>query len=101
MYYRSDGKAGSSNPGFSGYCFQSDPGLDNKLVVGKVTNGLEASPFQTVSMPIPPGNTRWVHAPHDISVAIKGDHHVISVGGVVVLDFHDSAFPSGMAELRG
>jgi prepilin-type N-terminal cleavage/methylation domain-containing protein len=50
---------------------------------------------------VPPGNTTWLHAPHDISVAIKGDHPVISVDGWVVLDFHDTAFPSGMAGLRG
>ena len=98
IYYRSDGKAGYS-PGITGYCFQFDPGLGNRLVVRKVVNGSEQDPFQSVAMSA--SIVASLHGPHDISVAVKGDHHVISVDGVVILDFHDNTFTSGMAGLRG
>ena len=98
IYYRSDGKTGYS-PGITGYCFQFDPGLGNRLVVRKVVNGSEQDPFQSIAMSA--GIVASLHGPHDISVAVKGDHHVISVDGVIILDFHDSTFTSGMAGLRG
>ena len=89
IYYRSDGKAGYS-PGITGYCFQFDPGLGNRLVVRKVVNGSEQDPFQSVAMSA--SIVAALHGPHDISVAGKGDHHVISVDGVGILDFHDNTF---------
>jgi DNA-binding protein HU-beta len=97
IYYRSDGKAGLQ-PGITGYCFQFDPGL-SQLLVRKVVDGYEFEPFQSV--PMPAAVVAALSSPHDISVAVKGDHHVISVDGAVVLDFHDGSFSSGMAGLRG
>jgi hypothetical protein len=97
IYYRCDGKTASEG-GITGYCFQFDPGLGNKLVVRKVTNGSEADPFQTFVMT--DTSNAWLYGPHDITIAVKGDHHVISVDGLVILDFTDDWRTSGMAGLR-
>ena len=97
VYYRSDGKAGLQ-PGITGYCFQFDPGL-SQLLVRKVVDGYESEPFQSV--PMPAAVVAALSSPHVISVSVMGDHHVISVDGAVVLDFHDDSFSSGMAGLRG
>lgn len=99
IYYRCDGVLGNQNPGVSGYCFQFDPGAGNTLTVRKVINGAEQAAFQSVAMPA--NVVASLYGPHDIDVAVKGDHHVISVDGVILLDFHDIAYPSGMAGLRG
>ncbi|MGB9667240.1 MAG: competence type IV pilus major pilin ComGC [Candidatus Cryosericum sp.] len=99
IYYRSDGVSGNRNPGVTGYCFQFDPGAGNRLTVRKVVSGVEQPAFQSVAMPA--AIVASLHSPHSISVAVKGDHHVISVDGVVVLDFHDGTYSSGMAGLRG
>lgn len=99
IYYRSDGVSGNRNPGITAYCFQFDPGAGNRLTVRKVIGGVEQAAFQSVAMP--PNIVAALHSPHDISVAVKGDHHVISIDGVVVLDFTDSWRTSGMAGLRG
>lgn len=97
IYYRADGKAGFT-PGITGYCFQFDRGL-GRLVVRKVTDGSESEPFQSVPMPEPVAAA--LSSPHEISVAVEGSHHVISIDGAVVLDFYDDTFRSGMAGLRG
>jgi DNA-binding protein HU-beta len=97
IYYRSDGKTGFQ-PGITGYCFQFDAGL-SKLLVRKVVDGYEFEPFQSV--PMSAAVVAALSSPHNISVAVKGDHHVISVDGAVVLDFHDGSFSSAMAGLRG
>jgi len=97
IYYRADGKPGFQ-PGITGYCFQFDPGL-SQLLVRKVVDGYESEPFQ--SIPMPSSVATALNSLHDISVAVQGDHHVISVDGAVVLEFHDGSFSSGMAGLRG
>jgi hypothetical protein len=98
IYYRCDGIVGSSNPGVTGYCFQYDPGWNGgSLIVRKVTNGSEASPFESVAIP---ANIVIYNQPHDIFIAVRGIHHVISVDGQVVLDFNDSWRTSGKAGLR-
>jgi DNA-binding protein HU-beta len=97
IYYRADGKPGFQ-PGITGYCFQFDPGL-SQLLVRKVVDGYESEPFQSIAMPASVAAT--LNGAHDISVAVEGDHHLISVDGAVVLDFHDGTFSSGLAGLRG
>lgn len=97
IYYRADGKPGFQ-PGITGYCFQFDPGL-SQLLVRKVVEGYESEPFQ--SIPMPASVVASLNSAHDINVAVEGDHHVISVDGAVVLEFHDGTFSSGLAGLRG
>lgn len=92
VYFRSDGEVN-----ITGYCFQYDPGLGNKFVVRKVVAGKESAPIATAS--IPAGFSIY-GTPHDISVSAVGDHIVVKVDGVVVLDFRDSTFESGGAGLR-
>jgi type II secretion system protein G len=92
VYYRSDGKAS-----ISGYCFQYDPGLGNKLVVRKVSKGSESAPIASFSMP--PGFSIY-GAAHDIVIKVVGDKHVISVDGKQVLSFADATYKSGSAGLR-
>jgi competence protein ComGC len=92
IYYRADG-----NANITGYVFQYDPGLGNKFVVRKVVDGVEQSPFQTVSMPA--GFTVYNQS-HDISIAVVGSQHVIKVDNQTVLSFTDSTFASGSGGFR-
>lgn len=89
VYYRADQKAE-----ISGYSFQIDLGA-NGFKLYKVTDGKETS-IKYVSFPsgFDPA------APHDVSISVTGDHHVISVDGKVVMDLHDSTRLSGSAGLR-
>jgi len=98
IYYRSDGVAGTSNPGVTGYCFQFDKGLGNKLVVRKVTNGYEANPFQSVDMP--PEIAASLNSSHSISISVVGNQHIIKIDGKVLLSFTDTWRGAGMAGLR-
>jgi type II secretion system protein G len=92
VYYRSDGKSA-----ISGYCFQYDPGLGNKLVVRKVTKGSESAPITSFNMPAGFG---IYGSAHDISIKVIGDKHVITVDGKQALSFKDSTFKTGGAGLR-
>jgi len=93
IYFRSDGKAN-----ISGYCFQFDPGYSPpSFIVRKVVNGAEGS-VPIASAPMPAGYSK--NTPHDITINADGNHIVIQVDGVTVLDFYDSTFPSGGAGLR-
>ena len=93
VYFRSDGKAN-----ISGYCFQYDPGLGNKVVVRKVVNGAETAPIASAAMPAGYG---IYGTQHDVSIVAVGTHIVCKVDGVTVLEFNDSTFSSGSAGLRG
>jgi general secretion pathway protein G len=94
VYYRADQKEGYKNPGISGYSFQIDPGAGGfKLYI--VTDGVESS---IKYVPFPSGFDYT--APHAISISVKGDHHVITVDGSVVMDLHDSTYLSGSAGFR-
>ena len=90
LYYRCD-----SNPAITGYVFQLST---SSLVfqVRKVVSGYEFPPFQSVNMPA----GFQINMPHNVSVSIQGDHHVIKVDGITVFDFHDSRFSSGTVGLR-
>lgn len=92
VYYRANG-----NPNISGYCFQYDPGLGNKLVVRKVYNGGEQPPFQSVSLPA--GFPIYKTA-HNISISVVGNHHVIKVDDQIVMDFRDDSFAAGSGGFR-
>ena len=92
IYYRADGKKN-----ISGYCFQYDPGLGNKFVVRKVINGKETRPIQSERMP---AGFPVTGQPHNISIAIEGDHHVIKVDNETVMNFKDDSFKSGSAGFR-
>jgi type II secretion system protein G len=101
VYFRSDGKVSATNAAGvnAGYCFQIDPGLGNKFVVRKWVNGVESAPLASASMSsafVASMNT----VPHDIKISAVGDHIVVTVDGVVVLDFHDSTYATGSAGLR-
>lgn len=98
IYYRCDGVAGTNNPGVTGYCFQFDKGLGNKLVVRKVTNGYEANPFQSVAMP--PEIAESLNSSHLITISVVGNQHIIKIDGKIVLSFTDSWLSSGMAGFR-
>ncbi len=98
IYYRCDGVAGTNNPGVTGYCFQFDKGLGNKLVVRKVTNGYEASPFQSVAMP--PEIAASLNSSHLITISVVGNQHIIKIDGKIVLSFTDDWRNSGMAGFR-
>lgn len=92
VYYRSNGL-----PAISGYCFQYDPGLGNKLVVRKVSSGSESAPIASFSLP---AGFDIYGAEHDISIKVVGDKHVITLDGQKALEFTDATFTSGGAGLR-
>ena len=95
VYFRSNGQAS-----ISGYCFQFDPGWNapnGSFIVRKVTNGAESAPIATALMPS--GYAKFGVA-HATDISAVGDHIVIKVDGVTVLDFHDSTFASGSAGFR-
>jgi hypothetical protein len=96
VHFRSDGKQA-----ISGYCFQFDPGYNaprGAFVVRRVVAGVEGStPVARADMPV--GSSQY-GTPHDISINAVGDHFVIKVDGVAVLDFRDSTYTSGSAGLR-
>jgi hypothetical protein len=92
IYYRADGEKN-----ITGYCFQYDPGLGNKFVVRKVINGRETRPIQSERMP---AGFPVTGQPHNISIAVEGDHHTIKVDGETVMNFKDDSFESGSAGFR-
>jgi len=92
IYYRSDGKKD-----VTGYIFQYDPGFGNAFIVRKVIDGKEQYPIARA--PMPAGFPVYGQS-HQVSVAVKGDQHVITVDGTKVLEFKDSTFPSGMGGFR-
>jgi len=92
IYYRSN-----SQEDITGYIFQYDPGLGDKFVVRKVTNGNEASPFQRASMP---DGFQVYGENHNINISLVGDRHIIKVDDEIVFDFQDDWRGSGMAGFR-
>ncbi len=93
IYYRADGEKK-----ISGYCFQYAPGNGKgAFVVRKVVNGKQSAPIQRVS--IPDGYPVYDQS-HEISIAVSGDRHVITLDGEAVLDFADATFASGATGLR-
>ena len=93
IYYRDNNRSS-----LSGYCFQYDPGLGNVFEVRLVTNGVESTHPIAIA-PMPPGFAVY-GTPHQLSVKVVGDHHVLSVDGARVLDFHEGTYLSGAAGLR-
>ncbi len=93
FYFRST----TTSKGLSGYAFQFDPGLGNKFVVRKVTNGAESGPIVSANMP--PGYSVY-SATHHTTITAIGDHIVIKVDGVPVLDFNDKTYSSGQVGVR-
>ena len=92
LYYRCDG-----NPKITGYIFQYDPGLGNRLVVRKVVGGHEQAPFQKTKMP---DGFPIYEKSHEITIVVQGKHHIIKIDGKVILEFDDNEFSSGMAGFR-
>jgi prepilin-type N-terminal cleavage/methylation domain-containing protein len=93
VYYRIDGKSNTT-----GYIFQYDPGYGSgEFLVREVFNGKEQSPIQRT--PIPEDFPVYNQS-HTVSVKVAGDHHVIQIDGVTVLDFTDDTFDAGMTGLR-
>ncbi len=93
LYYRVDGEKQ-----ITGYCFQYEPGVGKgAFVVREVINGKQGAPIQRVY--IPDGYPVYGQS-HEMSVAVSGDRHVISIDGEVVMDFSDDTFASGAAGLR-
>jgi hypothetical protein len=93
IYFRSTAVGGN----ISGYCFQFDPGLGNKFVVRKVTNGTESAPLAISAMPT--GYPIYGTA-HKTTITAVGSHIVVKVDGVPVLDFVDSTYASGQSGMR-
>jgi len=93
IYYRADGEED-----ITGYCFQYDPGYGaGEFLVRKVVDGRETAPIQRVRMP--DGYPVYDQS-HEISIAVSGDRHVITIDGEPVMDFADASFSSGAAGLR-
>jgi hypothetical protein len=96
VYYRADGK-----DNITGYIFQYDPGLGNKFVVRKVTNGKEASPFEVIKMSeIFPDGFQIADKDHEIKINVVGDQHIIEVDDVEVFNFEDNWRDKGCGGLR-
>jgi prepilin-type N-terminal cleavage/methylation domain-containing protein len=93
IYFRSTAVGGN----ISGYCFQFDPGLGNKFVVRKVTNGAESGPIAISAMP---AGFPIYGASHKTTITAIGSHIVVKVDGVPVLDFVDSTYSSGQTGMR-
>jgi prepilin-type N-terminal cleavage/methylation domain-containing protein len=93
IYFRSTAVGGK----ISGYCFQFDPGLGNKFVVRKVTNGVESGPIATSAMP---AGYPIYGTSHKTTITAIGSHIVVKVDGIPVLDFVDSTYGSGQAGMR-
>ena len=87
IYYRADGR-----PDISGYCFQYHPGRGNKFLVRRVSGGVDQHPLQFADMP---AGFAIYNQGHEISIAVRGDHHTIKIDDRTVLDFNDAAFASG------
>jgi len=95
IYYR----ATTDTQNISGYCFQFDPGSNKSFVLRKVTKGKEGAISYQTSMSVM-GSSFSITAPHAIEISVVGDHHVIKVDGVTVMDFHDATFTEGSVGLR-
>lgn len=93
IYFRSTAVGGK----ISGYCFQFDPGLGNKFVVRKVTNGAESGPIAISAMP---AKYPVYGTSHKTTITAIGSHIVVKVDGVPVLDFVDKTYGSGQAGMR-
>lgn len=94
VYYRAS--LDSSNR-VSGYCFQYDPGLGNKFVVRKVTNGTESAPIASYSMP---SGYPVYNAFHNIKIETAGEHTAVYVDDKKILDFKDSSYLEGITGIR-
>lgn len=97
IYYRTDGQ-----PDITGYCFQFDQGLNPAgiaFVVRKVKNGAEQVPFQKKKYSLIEFPDVYDKS-HQISITVQGNHHIIKVDGNEILNFTDSAFPTGVTGLR-
>jgi len=95
IYYRAD-----KNEKISGYCFQYDPGYGKgSFLVRKVVNGREKSPIKE-SRTWMPDDYKVYDQPHEITVNVKGNHHIIKIDGEVVSEFYDDTFESGSAGFR-
>lgn len=92
-----DGSSSRSYP-TSGYGFQIDPGLGNQLVLRKFT-GTSESVLEKVDFPAGFDITK----DHDVQVEVSGNRHVVSVDGVVYIDYEEdssSAYTSGQVGVR-
>lgn len=100
IYYRA-----SDEGGLNGYVFQYDAGFGNgEFIVRAVVNGSERHPpIQRIDMAQVMGQ-QWVdnnlNDPHRVEIEVRGDRHVITVDGVVVLDFDHDRFSSGSVGFR-
>jgi hypothetical protein len=96
VYYRADGE-----DDITGYIFQYDPGLGNKLVVRKVSDGKEAYPFQTIKMSeVFPDDFQVTDKDHKIEISVEGDRHIIKVDDIEVFNFEDDWRDKGCGGLR-
>ena len=68
-------------------------------MVRKVVNGGEQSPIKE-SRTRMPNDYKVFDQPHEITILVKGDHHIIKIDGEVVSEFHDNTFESGSAGFR-
>ncbi len=93
IYYRA-----TNDTNISGYVFQYDKGLGNKLVIRKVINGQEQAPFQSVDMPLSIQST--LNNPHQVTIQVQGTQQTIQVDGQQVMKFTDSTFTSGYVGTR-
>lgn len=69
------------------------------FLVRKVVNGNEKSPIEE-SRAWMPNDYKVYDQPHEITVEVQEDHHIIKIDGEVVSEFHDDTFESGSAGFR-
>lgn len=79
-----------------GYVFQVDPGLGNKFVFRRLTDGKESSPIATANGP---SGFDW-YASHQIEIKVENDTFVAYVDGKEVLRASDSTYGNGMIGIR-
>ena len=66
-------------------------------------NGLEFPPFQRVDMAEAMGSDfveEHLNEPHDITISLQGERHIVEVDGVEVFNFEDDEFTEGTAGYR-
>lgn len=95
IYFRANNSAD-----ISGYCFQYDNGIGKKFITRKVTAGKEGTAENVVAMSSVMGSSFDITAPHTVVITVIGNHFIIKVDNVEVINFTDNTFTQGYVGLR-
>lgn len=91
VYRGSEDESGT----FHGYVFQFDVGKGDRFVA-RTRDSWSEGVIEEVSM----GDEFDINAEHEVSVSVEGNHHVIKVDGVIIMDFEDDTYSDGSAGIR-